>query len=254
MALTDNLKAYYKLDGNSNDEVASHNGTDTSITYNNSYGKINQGILCDPAVSKILIANHADFNSVSNISLNAWFRLTSLSTDGNYIIIAKCDNPISAYIYLRVQITGGVAKLKFNGDTDVGVISITGNTSLSINTWYMATVTYNKSKLNLYLNGSSDASEVSTTNNLTPGGTGSVGISVLGDYNVQKFLGHLDEIGWWDRALSTSEITALYNSGNGLPYPLSTTARKTIKGLAVASVKTYKGLAAASVKTKKGLA
>ena len=31
----------------------------------------------------------------------------------------------------------------------------------------------------------------------------------------------MDEVGVWSRALSSSEIAQLYNSGSGLSYPLS---------------------------------
>ena len=57
MALRDNIVAYYKLDGNSNDSVGTNNGTDTAITYSVANGKINQGAGYNGSTSKITISN-----------------------------------------------------------------------------------------------------------------------------------------------------------------------------------------------------
>jgi len=35
-----------------------------------------------------------------------------------------------------------------------------------------------------------------------------------------NFMGVIDEIGIWDRALSANEVSALYNNGNGLIIPM----------------------------------
>jgi hypothetical protein len=39
--------------------------------------------------------------------------------------------------------------------------------------------------------------------------------------NTQWSNGSLDEIGIWNRALTTGEISTLYNSGSGKGYPFS---------------------------------
>ncbi len=43
MAIGDNLNAYWKLQGNSNDEINSNTGSDTGVTYSTDNGKIDQG-------------------------------------------------------------------------------------------------------------------------------------------------------------------------------------------------------------------
>ena len=44
---------------------------------------------------------------------------------------------------------------------------------------------------------------------------GSIG-SNNNNQNVNDFKGQIDEVAVWDKALSVSEVTALYNSGSGL--------------------------------------
>jgi hypothetical protein len=37
----------------------------------------------------------------------------------------------------------------------------------------------------------------------------------------QLFKGKIDELGLWDRLLTSNEISTIYNNGNGLSYPFS---------------------------------
>ena len=46
-------------------------------------------------------------------------------------------------------------------------------------------------------------------------------IVIGGTWDGNSFGGRIDELGVWDRALSTSEISQLYNGGAGLAYPFS---------------------------------
>jgi hypothetical protein len=79
-------------------------------------------------------------------------------------------------------------------------------------------------------------------------------IAGTGGVFANNLTGSIDEVGIWSRALSSTEVTALYNSGNGFQYPFSTSSIKSINGLAKASIKSINGLAIASVKSVNGLA
>jgi hypothetical protein len=62
----------------------------------------------------------------------------------------------------------------------------------------------------------------------------------------------MDEVTIWSRALSGTEISGIYNSGNGIPYEETSTGPaklKTFNTIAVASVKTIDTIVKASVKT-----
>lgn len=82
------------------------------------------------------------------------------------------------------------------------------------------TNTTNVSNLRIYLNG---VLCNTTTGNVTNYNT------AVNDLNIgTKYNGDLDEIGFWNRSLTSSEITQLYNSGNGLSYPFNITDNDTI--------------------------
>jgi hypothetical protein len=64
----------------------------------------------------------------------------------------------------------------------------------------------------------------------------------------------MDEIGIWNRALSSTEVSALYNSGNWFSYPFSTTSIKSINWLWYSAIKSINWLAIWSIKNFNWLA
>ena len=75
---SNNLLAYWKLDGNSNAATSSFNGSDTSITYSSGNGIINQGAGFNGSSSKITLGtgslsiNH----SSGDYTVSAWIKLS----------------------------------------------------------------------------------------------------------------------------------------------------------------------------------
>jgi len=102
-------------------------------------------------------------------------------------------------------------------------INATYTVTLTIGTWYFISATWDTGgTMTLYLNGSSVATNTSTGTyslSMTPRLT----IGTWWDSPLSGTLkGKVDEVGIWSRALSSSEITELYNSGTGLSYPFTT--------------------------------
>ncbi len=92
-----------------------------------------------------------------------------------------------------------------------------GNT-LTPGTWYYVTFTHDGTTANIYMDG--NPTPVATTN--TAVSYGSVpATNVMGALIVpstQAFNGSLAQPGFWNKALSTTEIASLYNSGFGLMF------------------------------------
>lgn len=84
------------------------------------------------------------------------------------------------------------------------------NTTMSANTWYHAVVTYDGTTRRYYLNGSPDGSNTPQTMNVT-----NSNLTVAYDLNGNSmhFNGKIDEFRVYNRALTASEITELYNQG-----------------------------------------
>ena len=220
LPLLAHLVAYYKLDGNSNDSVGSNNGTDTAITYGTSYGKINQGALFNGTTSQITSAS-ASLGIAGNISVGFWANVNTLPTSGNLMsMVAKYVGGAGASGYdVRLYNNGGTQELDFVVTTasQVSVVA-TKIITLSTSTWYYIVCTNDGTTSTIYLNGSS----VATASSGNPdAATQNFYIGAI-NYNaglMRFFNGAIDEVGIWSRALTSTEVSQLYNGGAGIQYP-----------------------------------
>lgn len=87
---------------------------------------------------------------------------------------------------------------------------VAGNTVLAPETWYHAAVTYDGTTATLYLNGQPDGSrsvELNTALNAN-------GVTIGYRPGSARWLGQLDEVMLFDRALAPNEIAAMYAAGS----------------------------------------
>ena len=231
MALTTNLNVYYKLDGNSNEAVGGTlNGTDTAITYSAGNGIIVQGAGFNGTTSKIVFTDNASFKPTGNFSVNMWLKMNSNGTGGTLGLFQSYAQPgtVAGFAIEQYNTTN---KLRFYSGKNTGVTlgtdfqDLTSASAISSAAFQMWTMVYNGSNLLIYLNGNStpDASVAWTngpayaaTNYVRMGCADTAGTD--GSFNS----GAIDEVGLWSRALSTSEISQLYNGGAGFQYPFVT--------------------------------
>lgn len=95
-----------------------------------------------------------------------------------------------------------------------------GTTNVLDGSWHFIVVTYDGSdnKGRVYVDGNATPEGVhSTAQSPTSQSGGSIFVGAENTTN-QSLDGQMDEIGVWDRLLSTSEMSAIYNSGAGIPY------------------------------------
>ncbi len=209
MSLLTDIIAYYKLDGDSTDEVASNDGTDTNITYSAANGKIVQGAGFNGITSKIDLGTGIYFGGTQNVSYSFWLYMTD-------------DNPGGYEWYLRdykdtvyVRSGNGTNGYYF-GLTGTSSGGVAGSTTLIKGNWYHIVVTYDGINAKVYLNGSPDGS-TPTTGNVTDSDAVH---AFIGSYSTSAFtLGNIDEVGVWERALTSTEVSQLWNSGDGMAYP-----------------------------------
>jgi hypothetical protein len=226
MALTDNIVAYYKFDSdNSNDSVSSNNGTDTAMIYNSSAGKINDGASFNGSTSIISLPSgvYTLFSAKSSFSINCWIQLQNYTNQ--YSIFStntSVGNFSSTGGYFFVDPTTGTLDF-YRGDGS-GTDEITSSSAVGTNVWTMVSITSDGSNLNLYVNGNSAATAITMTKTSPTQQVGVVGSEYFNGTNNDFWPRYIDELGFWSRALSPSEITQLYNSGSGLQYPFSSTS------------------------------
>jgi len=219
--LWNNLLAYYTGDGTPDDALGNYNGTLVNgATYGT--GKINQGFSFDGVNDYVNLGNNLDFDGSTPFSISTW---VYVNTSKQQAIISKesAGNNFTGYI---AQIQSSNQVLFYFGSNYGGgdYLSCQTTNTLTTNTWQMVTITYDGSKsvagINIFLNGVS--STLSIFRNTLVGSTSNsintnIGAAVSSGA-ARYFNGLLDEVGIWDRELSESEVTELYNSGNGKQY------------------------------------
>lgn len=207
--LNTNLISYYKLDESSGttaiDSFGNNNGTTTGATVNVA-GKINKSYSFDGVGDEVDTGIDTEANFNQDKTINVWYKSTA--TDIR-IIVGKFSGSGDDY-WLGV-IAGGGFRFSFD---PVGSISYTGGNSNDGN-WHMATAVVNTNgNYEFYFDGSYVGgfaySSISPSGNLILGAFGTGG-STTYDFN-----GKIDEVGIWNRSLTSTEVAQLYNSGIGI--------------------------------------
>lgn len=253
MSLTDNIVSYWKLDessGNAADSVGSRTLTNTDVTYTT--GKISNGAVFDGDSAK-LVRSAEDLGITNAWTFTCWVKPAAADMNGKNILDIRPNTGAVNYIGIQGVANMAVRALFFNSSGSVVKDYKSSNNALSNGNWTFICLSWDGTNYNIYINGNADNAVKTKDNSGTMTNTSRnlyIGVEA-GSGNWWN--GMIDEFGYWSRALSSDEITALYNSGNGLQYPFTTTSIKSINGLAYASVKSYNGLAKASIKNINGL-
>lgn len=230
MALTDNLVSYYKLDessGNAADSVGSNTLTNNGgATY--SAGKINNGVSLASASSQYLQnATPTGLPTGSSaFSVSLWLK--------------KTTNPGAGVkhgqVYFGTNATRQLCYVEMDGNIGSGnqvtfatfADDINSVATLTTGTWYHIVATYDGSvTTKLYVDGSLDTTRtLATALNIV---INAGGLIVGADYLAGAVGGYdngmIDEVGIWSRALSSTEVSELYNGGAGLQYPFTGVAQ-----------------------------
>ena len=209
------IVSYYKLDEssgtNAEDVVSGLNLTCSNGVMNGTSG---------------VIGNSADFTggtyhcldtglATTSTSISIWLKSSVVGGVSQYIIDHRGVPDPSGHLMLWQN----GANLEFLDGAN-GHNTIDGIADVFNNSWNNVVLTFTGTTLRYYLNGvniggnitisatSFDSGEVVVLGGISPaGGTASV-----------AYAGLIDEIGVWDRILNQTEVTELYNDGNGLIY------------------------------------
>ena len=217
--LLTSLYAAYNADNNTNDALNTYNGTAIGgLTY--STGKINQAFQFNGTNSLVSLPTNS-MKFTGDFSYSLWFNIASIG--GYQILISNYRNAGGDFgNYLIINPSG---KLEFWGlANSTPSFSMANTTSLNTNTWYHVSVTKSASSVKMYVNGVLDR----TTSPGVPMVYFSTMYPSIG--SLYKWNGSLsdyfmsngskiDAVGIWNKELTASEITSLYNSGNGKQYP-----------------------------------
>ena len=211
------MVGWWKGDGTAVDVVSSNNGVLVNINYTN--GVDGQAFACDPesypygTYCGVQIADEPAYALTNALTIEGWIRPRG---DG-YNIFWRGDNRPGLDPYL-LSMQGGNLLALFITDANGNYDSV--GAAIAYGNWVHVAATYDGSigLLSLYTNGVLAAQKATTIRpfgNLIAGDSPGVGIGNVNDgFNNFPFLGDIDEIALYNRALAPAEILAIYNAGS----------------------------------------
>lgn len=206
------LVSWWTANVNANDEMGLNNGT-LENGANFAPGEVGYAFDLNGSGEYVSVPSTSSLEITNTITIVAWVNSAEPAIQQG--ILEKYGPSAGGYA-LRIASTG---QLQFytldNGNT---FDAVTGSTVLNANTWYLVAGLWNGTNLQVYLNGNLDGTIASLRN--PKFGTTPVRIGARGDDASFSFSGLVDEIQIYNRALTSSEIQAIYQAGtNGMCAP-----------------------------------
>jgi hypothetical protein len=147
-------------------------------------------------------------------SISAWFKTnTSTFNDGYGTIVTNDTEPTNPEFKIMV-INGGYVQLSGGPGSVSGPNIITTNTYNDNNWHHVIGTKYGSNCVGLYIDGDYIGNDCSGSGDMDAGNNYFIGSGRVNGNGA--FNGIIDNVFIWDDALTAAEITALYNSGNGL--------------------------------------
>jgi hypothetical protein len=201
------------MEGNSNDSKGSNNGSDTSITYDPSYGKFGQGALFNASTDKISIGAASDLNfGTGDFSVNMWVNATS-ATNGMHFVGRNTIEAGRSSWYIRLN-SSAIQWFDATNGTTYTTTSTTGTDFLDTGVWQMCTFVRTGGNFIFYKNGALYESKSGTARDHT-NVTDPLCIGSQNSGNA-AFQGDIDDVSFFTRALTVAEIIYLYNTGGNM--------------------------------------
>ena len=210
--------------------------SDVNTTTANSSGKIGYCRDFEESNSEYLYitdGNQTGLNITGEITLACWIKFETLpsTAGGAMTFIGKYNTTGDNRSYYILQDDDdNKVKFRLSSDGTLGNSTLaSSNTALSsTGTWYHVAATLNQTtdKMQTYINGSADGSEVSYTSNIAD----KTASFRLGAYDNGVYMdGLIDEVIVWNTALTDSEVSTVYditeykyggvvNAGIGSPW------------------------------------
>ena len=210
--------ALYEFSGNANDTGNTYNGTATNVEYAyngtasnvnfNVAGKFGNAGEFNGSSSYIDLGNNLGLAN-NSFSFSCWIK--NIGTGSNsWVFAAEGSGSTNQKLHIGRDNSNGKFYIDFWGN---GLYSTSQVTTNSI--WQNWVITFDSTTKSrkIYLNGSLDNSDTSSSNYL---GTGDINIGQLPSYN-QWLQGTLDQVRIFSSALNASQVTQLYNEIQCVP-------------------------------------
>lgn len=148
------LTAYWTFNTNSNSDVGSFNGTDTSMTY--TAGKFSNAATFNGTTSKIVLTDTALLKPTGDFTFGMWFK-TSNTGAIKTLFQSYSDNTNANGIKIEVS-ASNVITVGIGNNLASDTSTVTGTTTVTGGTDFYLVVTVRNNYLQVYLNGNLESS------------------------------------------------------------------------------------------------
>jgi hypothetical protein len=216
-SLLTGLISYWKLNetsGQALDSKALNNLTNNTATQNQG-GIIGPSYLFNGISSYLGPVTSSAYHFASTMSVCAWVKTTSTASvifiasdyywDGEGWILSKDDNNLANFMTWDIAQTTPLAEAA-------------SSMTITNGAWHLLVGTFDGTNAKIYVDGSLAGTSAAWAHNIAYNASGS--FTIGSDEGIQNYFGgNIDEVGIWNRVLSTGEITTLWNGGAGKTYP-----------------------------------
>jgi hypothetical protein len=207
-SLVNGLVGYWPFCGNAYDQSGnSNNGVvnGASLTTDR-FGNTNSAYNFNGTSNKINFGTSQSLINLSQFTYSVWIN-RSVNCGNDAIVISNYGGNWAGNLLFGKVINNGDAQIRLHKQN----LSINSSSSISDNQWINLVAVKDNNTLKLYKNGlliqTTDISNFGSVNNMSfPFVIGGAGWS---DSNY--FMGKIDDVGVWNRALTPQEISQLYN-------------------------------------------
>jgi len=193
-----------------------------------------------------------DLNAPAGYAVQTWVNFDELPMGIEQTLLAKTtDMATSAWQgwnLSQFRNSAGIDRITFAARTGAGVMELRKELTLATDAWYHilvnATVAGPNMAYDLYVNGSLVSTHVAGAVNAVgePLYLGHINRSYggVGDLWLSPLRGSLDQVAFWDRSLTSGDVAALYNGGQGFsfsggPAPVPEPATLALAGVGAAA-------------------
>ena len=195
--------------------------------------------------TRISLANEADFDfdRMNPFSFSTWAKFDTLGTGS--ALFSKFQSPTAPRGILLQKISSNLLQFAISNTATTNELVVNGNTALTSGVWYHIVFTYDGSSspsgVKIYLNNVIQTNTIvrnnlvsTTLNNISP---------IIGAYgaNLIPITGKMDSARFYDKELTSSEVSALFNEdvlGVSLTTPTQSTTQLTSPVVANGQTKT----------------
>ena len=157
--------------------------------------------------------------TTGDCTISLWFKSASIPASGAYDYMFSLSDVRSTGKDRAIGMRGTGSDAQLIGNTYGSGWNLPfTNTSIAVNTWYHVVAVFTSGSVQVYLDGVDKGSKTVLTNNLDYDTGTFIGVMRYSDANM--FNGLIDEVAVLDSALSSTDVTTIYNSGT--PADLAT--------------------------------